>query len=365
MKIINKILLLAALACADGAYAQTKQSYTPATQLTMVGKVYATKSPFHRVDTATYPDLPPVVKRLLTNSAGEAISFRTNSSTISAKWCVTALKQLSNMTPIANKGLDLYIKKDGKWVFAGVGRPGDECNTGTLVSNMDNSEKECLLYLPLYDETKKLEIGVDEKSWIKPAADPFRKRILIYGSSILQGASASRPGMAYPARLSRETGLNFLNLGISGNAKMEKAAADMVASINADAYILDCVPNPSPEQITERTAYLISAIRKNHPSAPIIMIQSIVRETGNFDPKVAKTVHQQNENFRQEYLAAVRRGTNDLYFIPAANLLGNDHEATVDGTHPNDIGFDRMLNVLKPQILSILKEYGIDAPVNY
>ncbi len=81
--------------------------------------------------------------------------------------------------------------------------------------------KECLLYLPLYDQVDQVEIGVAKNAMIEAAATPFKKRILVYGSSIVQGASASRPGLAYPARMSRETGLNFLNLGFSGSAKME------------------------------------------------------------------------------------------------------------------------------------------------
>src|SRR5690606_17337574 len=117
----------------------------------------------------------------------------------------------------------------------------------------------------------------------KPGEQPFHHRILVYGSSIVQGASASRPGLAYPARLSRSTGLNFLNLGMGGSAKMEKEVADMIADIPADAFVLDCVPNSFPAEIRERTGYLIKTIRAKHPQAPIIVMQSVIRETGYFN----------------------------------------------------------------------------------
>ena len=106
-------------------WAQKKDSlnYTNAETLTLVGKIAETKNVYHRIDTVLYSDLPPNVKRLLTNSAGLAIAFKTNSSVISAKWCVTKSKAANNLTPIANKGLDVYIKKNGQWQFAGVGRP--------------------------------------------------------------------------------------------------------------------------------------------------------------------------------------------------------------------------------------------------
>jgi len=234
-------------------YSQTQDPvYIPASELTIVGKIFPTINTYHRIDTVNYPELPSSVKNLLTNSAGLAVTFKTNSTAISAKWCTSDNNTLSNMTAISGKGLDLYIKKNGKWQFAGVGKPSGDCTESYLVKNMNNSEKECLLYLPLYDETLKLEIGLDPGTLIFGLADPFSKRILIYGSSITQGASASRPGMAYPARLARETGLNFLNLGLSGSAKMEMAAANMIALIKADAFILDCVPNSSPQEITDR-----------------------------------------------------------------------------------------------------------------
>lgn len=341
------------------AAAGSKWNYTKATDLTLTGKVKETTQSFHRLDTLEYPALPIAVKRLLTNAAGIAVSFTTNSSSISAKWCVSDRKQLSNMTAIANKGLDLYIKKNGKWQYAGVGRPSADCNETVLVENMDLSEKECLLYLPLYDEVGQVEIGVDKNATIKASATPFKKRILVYGSSIVQGASASRPGLAYPARLSRETGLNFINMGFSGSAKMEAAAAEMVASIPADAYILDCVPNSSPEQIKERTANFVSVIRKHHPQAPIIVIPSIVREHGHFDQEVGEYVKDQNEAIATEVQLLQQKGVKDLYFVNPGHLLGQDHEGTIDGVHPNDIGFDRMLQQLKPEIITILKQHAV------
>src|SRR5690606_14051446 len=114
------------------------------------------------------------VKRLLTHSAGLAISFETNSSQLTAKWCTTSRKPGANMTAIAYEGMDLYIKRAGKWQYAGVARPStNECNTTTVVKNMAPGNKECLLYLPLYDETLSLQIGVDSGATITAKPNPF------------------------------------------------------------------------------------------------------------------------------------------------------------------------------------------------
>src|SRR5690606_36353763 len=187
--------------------------------------------------------------------------------------------------------------------------------------------------------------------------NPFKKNILVYGSSIVHGASASRPGLAYPARLSRETGYHFLNFGVSGNAKMEPEVARVIAQMDMDAFILDCVPNSSPEQVTARTSGLVKTIRAKHPGVPIIAIQSIVREGGNFNQSIAERVAAQNDNFKHE-IEQLQQEVDDLYLITADGLLRDDHEATTYGPHPNDLGFDRMLQKIRPAVLGILKQYG-------
>lgn len=330
-------------------------TYTSAQELLLVGKATSEGEYFHRVDTAKYHSMPPKVKKLFTNSAGLAISFTTNSPLIKAKWTVPDNPQLPNLTRIAQKGLDLYIKRDGKWQFAGVGMPGGVTTERVLVDNMGTEEKECLLYLPLYDELKSLEIGVLAGSYIRKGENPFKKKIVVYGSSILQGASASRPGMAYPARLARSSGYNFINLGLSGNGKMEKEVAAMMADIDADAFILDCIPNPSPKEIEERTVDFVLTLRQKHPDTPIIIIQTLIRETGNFNRKAREQVKQQNEAIAGQVEVLRRKNVKNLYFIKENCFLGTDHEGTIDGTHPNDLGFDRILKKYKPAIGKILK----------
>jgi hexosaminidase len=330
--------------------------FIKADSLTLIGKALPIKKIYHRVDTATYNKMPQSVKSLFTNSAGIAIAFTTNSASISAKWSVKDGKGLSNMADASSMGLDLYIKKDGTWQYAGVGRPVGKYTEQMIVTNMDTQDKECLLYLPTYDELTSLEIGVDKSAFIKPLASPFKGKYVIYGSSITQGASASRPGMAYPARMARATGLNFINLGLSGNGKMEAPVIEMLGDIACDAYIMDCIANPSPEEILERAPYAIRYLRKKHPETPIIFIQSVVREKGLFDEKVRLKNKQQNEAIERVFNELRKEQIPLLYLIKENNFLGSDNEGTIDGVHPNDIGFDRMIRVIQPAILSILNK---------
>ncbi|MES2332010.1 MAG: SGNH/GDSL hydrolase family protein [Bacteroidota bacterium] len=360
MKILPGILMIALFLLQPNAYGQApkiKAQYTRAEELLVTGEILPVKNIYHRVDSTAYPDMPSVVKRLLTHSAGKAVCFTTNSRQISAKWCATEARPYPNMTAIANKGLDLYIKMNGKWQFAGVGRPDAVCTEAVLASNLAEGEKECLLYLPIYDEVSHVEIGTDINSNIRASAEPFKKRILVYGSSIVQGASAGRPGMAYPAKMSRLTGYHFLNLGLSGSAKMEPAVIAMVNDVKADAYILDCIPNSSDQVIRERALNMIMAIQKAHPGKPIILLNTITREQGFVDEKVGNMVRAQNNAIDSIADGLVNRKTKDFYFINTNGFLGDDHEGSTDGVHPNDLGFYRFVDKLTPAVMAILKKY--------
>jgi lysophospholipase L1-like esterase len=335
-----------------------KIEYTDASKLTLYGKPHTSGPRYHRVDTARYGDMPARVKVLSTYSAGLVIAFKTNSKEIYAKWQVKPrTKPYKNMTVIASRGLDLYIKKNDQWIFAGAGVPDDSItSTHRIVTNMTGGMKECLLFLPLYDELLQLEIGIQEGTTIAPLKVTWKGKVVIYGSSITQGTSASRPGMAYPAQLTRKMPYEFVNLGFSATGKMEQSVGRMVADVqDVDLFILDCAANPSPEEIADRTEPFVKLIRDRHPGVPILMIESVVREGGNFDQKIQQRVSAQNTNFRNAYNHLVERGVQDLYLINGDDLLGHDHEATVDGTHPNDLGFDRMLKVIEPKVREILK----------
>ena len=141
---------------------------------------------------------------------------------------------------------------------------------------------------------------------------------------------------------------------------MEREVADMISGITADAFLLDCVPNSAPKLIKERTGYLVRTIRSKHPNAPIIIMQSVIRESGYVNRATGTKVTLQNEYIEEEVRKLQEGGLTNLHLIRAADFLGHDHEGTVDGTHPNDLGFDRMIQVIRPQILEILKQHKIE-----
>ena len=357
------ILSLAALLIAGHAFAQ-KTVYHGAADLTVIGKAIPTTKAFTRIDTSAYRFNDKVIDEYACHSTGLAVLFATDSPFIKAKWQTSPANASENMTAIAQKGLDLYIRQDGEWVFAGVGRPnmaeGPEyaVHSGTIVKEMAPGRKECLLYLPLYDRLDSLFIGVEEGSYVEPVENPFRYRIVVKGSSVTHGLAASRPGMSYAARFGRNNGLYCFNLGFSGKSKLQKEYAEYLADVEADAFIFDAFSNPSAELIHENFDQFVDIIRAAHPDKPLIFMQTERRESRNFDTW-REDFEAKKQAAAEEEIRERMKTDKHIYFLTSEDFLGHDHIATSDGSHPTDLGFTRMLDSIEPKILKILRKYGI------
>ena len=357
------ILSLAALLIAGHAIAQ-KTVYHDAAGLTVIGKAIPTTKAFTRIDTSAYHFNDKVIDEYACHSTGLAVLFATDSPFIKAKWQTSPANASENMTAIAQKGLDLYIRQDGEWVFAGVGRPnmaeGPEyaAHSGTIVKDMAPGRKECLLYLPLYDRLDSLFIGVEEGSYVEPVENPFRYRIVVKGSSVTHGLAASRPGMSYAARFGRNNGLYCFNLGFSGKSKLQKEYAEYLADVEADAFIFDAFSNPSAELIHENFDQFVDIIRAAHPDKPLIFMQTERRESRNFDTW-REDFEAKKQAAAEEEIRERMKTDKHIYFLTSEDFLGHDHIATSDGSHPTDLGFTRMLDSIEPKILKILRKYGI------
>lgn len=355
-------IILSAVVCVTAA-AQNVRWYDAA-ELTVIGKPISTAKAFTRIDTAQYKFANRTIDRYAGYSTGLAVLFETDSHVIRAKWTTGPSNSGANMTAIGQKGLDLYIMKDGKWVFAGVGSPDmvkePFCNhEGTIVADMADGTRQCLLYLPLFDKVDALEIGIEEGAVIRPIDNPFRYNIVVHGSSITHGASAGRPGMTYAARFGRDNGFYCMNLGFSGQCKLQPEYAAYLADIkDVDAFIFDVFSNPKAEEIYDRFDAFVDIVRKAHPDVPMLFLQTERRETRNFS-----LAREKFESEKQSAAAKVIRermkSDKDIYFITSEDFLGHEHIATVDGSHPSDLGFTYMLESISPKIRKIFRKYGI------
>ena len=253
-------------------HAASAQKYVDASTLTIIGRTCPMEGhPYYRVDTTRYRFDNATIRHYCGYPAGVAVLFTTDSRRIEARWTTAPRSYGWNMTPVLQRGMDLYVRENGVWTMAGAARPGlQDRHASTIVEHMDGQPKECMLYLPAWSELLTLEIGVDEGASVTPLESPYKHRVIVFGSSVTHGASASRPGMTYPARMSRMTGIEFVNLGYSGNCMLQPEFARLLAETDADAFLFDAFSNPSPKMIRERLDAFVATLVQPHPDKPLI-----------------------------------------------------------------------------------------------
>ena len=363
---MKRIYLQVLTLCCTMLLAQTpkdvKYVFTEASELTMIGQLFPNNpNPYHRVDTVRFKGFTSSENNQVRTAAGIACAFRTNSTTISVKVEYGFATSSNNSMGLATRGFDLYIRNEkGQWIWAGngVGPDKDPNYNLVLIRDMDGSEHDCLLYLPIYSEVRTLQIGVQEGAMLSPLANPFRHRIVFFGSSFTHGISTSRPAMNYPSQLSRATGLHILNLGCSGNCKLQPYFCDVLCAADADAFVFDTFSNPSIKEIEERLFPFIEKLQKAHPGKPLIFQRTIYRERRNYNQSADKS-----EGDRQQRAGELMREAmcryKDVYYIEVTNATSPTHETSVDGTHPGDYGYTLWAESLRKPLLKILKKYGI------
>jgi lysophospholipase L1-like esterase len=214
--------------------------------------------------------------------------------------------------------------------------------------------REITLYLSLYSPVKVLEIGLDQDSAIERAA-PFAVPgpVVFYGTSITQGGCASRAGMSYQAILGRSLNLNHVNLGFSGNGKGEAALARAAAEIDASVFVLDFAQNnPDVDSLAQVYDPFIGILREKHPDTPILTITPIYAAG---EASGSRKNEQMRALIRKVASKRIAAGDAHLEVVEGTDLLGPSRvDGLVDGTHPNDLGFEWMAEGLAQRLRKVL-----------
>ncbi len=369
------IAIAAAMICAAALYAQNaddrevpvapKVVWTSADLFPVFGKcVENTSARYERLPAEYQGVSRDAIWYLGRHSAGIYVRFRSNSPSIHVRWTSTFKTLMNHQTPTGTRGLDLYTIYDGKWRFVGSGRPNvdDKTSTQRIIGNMDGQMREYMLYLSLYDGVSSLEIGTEEGSLLEqPAVDrPSHKRpIVMYGTSILQGGCANRPGMTHTAIIGRRLDREVINLGFSGNALLDMEIAELMAKVEDPAlYVMDYAPNAWDYLIREKGEQFFRIVRDAHPDVPVIFIEDVIFPHTIFDPVILQEVTKKNIAQRELFEKLKKQGEKQIYYIKAEGMIGDDGEATVDEYHFTDLGMMRYVDHVLPTIKKALRRAG-------
>ena len=356
MKIINRLFLFVLLAIA-GIVSSTAQQLIDARTLRIINRGWDDcHLAFSRLPSSFQSSFNSSAWSCSMHSAGVAVRFATNSRTIGVKYTLWANAHMNHQAPTGTKGMDLYILNDGKeWRHVNTIRPEDRKNQeGDFNVNLDGSMHEFMIYLPLYDGVTEMFVKIDEGATITKgnydAIDP-NKRVVMYGTSILQGGCASRTGMSPTAILSRMLNAEVINLAFSGGGKMELTAAQKIATIpNVSAFVVDPVPNCDDIMCRDLTYNFVKTLRDAHPGVPVIMVEGPMYPYSWHNSYFKSYLPLKNKYFHDNYLKLLEDDPSNLYYVTCENLDGIEDDGTVDGIHLTDLGFKYYADKLYPEL---------------
>ncbi len=287
---------------------------------------------------------------LSTNTAGGRVRFVTNSPYVILKTDLYHLSPMPHMPLTGSAGFDLYERVGTRENYVKTFMPPLGATVYEGVVDFDEvRERVFTLNFPLYNSVKELFIGIKAGSTLTAAPDyTVSVPLVFYGSSITQGGCASRPGNSYQAIISRRYDADYVNLGFSGSAKGEPAIREYIAGLSMSAFILDYDFNaPTNEDLAATHYPLYRAVRDAHPNIPIIM----ATRPAFF---MNRPLELRNGIVRETYERARAAGDERVWFISSRELmLLCEDNGTVDGCHPNDLGFRSMAEAfIKPLDLS-------------
>ncbi len=319
------------------------------------------KQPFSRLPDSL-AQIRPELWDLGSNSAGIALRFRSDATDLHAKWRSHKKFNMNHMTATGIRGLDLYtLGDDGRWTTVSSARPrlNDSTTTVQIIGGMPRQMREYMLYMPLYDGVDSLLVGVDSAAVMLPPAvnSPRREEPIVwYGTSLLQGGCATRPGMAHTSIIERDLDREVINLGFSGNAKLDPEIARLMAQADAGLFILDPLPNLKAQELSDRIAGFYVIIREAHPQTPILLVESPYFPITRHVPQVMEDIKEKNRRLREFYDSTVAAGDANVYYFRGEELLGDEWEGTVDNYHFTDLGMVVVARSMLPAIRAILQK---------
>ena len=285
------------------------------------------------------------VDKLSRESAGGRVRFSTDSPYIAIRAKYLVVGRSPHLTLLSSSGFDLYTEGEfGSRFVKEFRMPYDMVDSYEQILQVgEGGMRSYTVNFPVHAVVESLEIGLKPDASIGEAK-PYRdiKPVIFYGSSIVHGTAATRPGYTYSAIISRELNLDFRNIGFSGQAKGETALAQWMASLPMSVFVCDYDHNAPTVEHLKATHYpLYETVREKNPQLPYIMV---TRPDYWTLPLEQEHILQRRDVIMSSYLKARAAGDKNVYFVDGMsfNYAPHQYETSVDSIHPNDAGFLRM-----------------------
>lgn len=311
---------------------------------------------FHRLDAAKRDRLPEGILEGYP-STGIRVRFTTDATVIALKAVLWIAADMPHMARTGSHGFDLFMSEQGQPLTFAQYFPTEEDHTLVSGQYLVPGEKKMRTFeinFPLYNGVLEFSLGFSAgAAFGTPAPYSLKDPVVYYGSSITQGACASRPCNCYTQMLTNHFNLRQINLGFSGRAKGEPVMARYIASLPMSVFVMDYDHNAdTPEDLAATHEDFFHIVRAANPVLPIILIS---RPNTDRDPADACA---RFEVIARTYRNAVAAGDKHVYLVDGRRLFDGDMRVacTVDSCHPSDLGFFRMYEGVRPVMERALEE---------
>lgn len=318
---------------------------------------------YARLPKRAQAEVRDAVWSLAQHSAGEMIAFYTNSPDVEVRYATTSKSYAMNHMPATGvSGVDLYrIDSDGVEAYCAGRYTFGEDGVTYKFTGMPTSPRhhklgyEYRLYLPLYNGVKQMQIGVREGSEFRFIPTREERPIVLYGTSIAQGGCVSRPAMAWGTILQRALDLPLVNMGFSGNGRLEREVLNYICEMDARLYILDCLPNILEYEVEEVYRLTYEAVKqiRQKSAEPILLVDHVGYTTFDTNPKNQDYVTAANRAARRAYEKLLAEGVKNLFYI-TREQMGITYEMDVDGNHLTDLGQLQQARAVESVVRDIL-----------
>lgn len=311
---------------------------------------------------STYHRLPDRAEKMVRkplwdlsrNSAGLALEFTTDAPSIIVRYTLDGSYSMPHMPATGVSGVDLYRNSGDKEEFC-FGNYSFGDTVRFTYRDLPAGTATYTLNLPLYNTVKWLEIGIPDNATIQFKPQSQEKPVVVYGTSIAQGACSSRPGMAWANIVRRNLGMPVVNLGFSGNGRLEPEMIALLSEIDAGLYLLDCMPNLTNKSADEARDLVLDAVRslRLKSQAPILLVEHAGYSNAPTNAEQMDIYTRLNRGQREAFQQLQSEGIPNLYYI-THDELGFTPDSWVDYVHPSDLGAQKQADALVPRIKAIL-----------
>lgn len=306
---------------------------------------------FCRMDPNVLPQMSEGIQELAWYTASGVVRFKARSPKFGIRMDLLNGRDMSHMPRTGISGLDIYVGSGENCQFLQSTRPDNGETHIETECTLPKGNEDVTLYLPLYNGLVSLELGFPEGAYPLAPNERSRGLVVFYGSSITQGGCASRTGTSYVNMLGRMLDCSILNLGFSGNGKGEQEMAEYIAGIPMDALVLDYDYNaPDVNYLRQTHLPFLKTILQTQPGLPVVIV---TKPDFDSDPQSAK----RRAVIQESYNWAKAQGIPCAFIDGETLFNGPMRDAcTVDGCHPNDLGFYRMAMTIYPALNALLQK---------